>query len=188
MLDTFPSLSRAFSKFFAMAKSTLFVVPAWLVISALASSDPGKMACPVFYPRDQPPPDCLPDTQLSFLSHNPMPALATGDSDFNTKALEDTFTALTVMQSEFFTPEQGTWLEAIDWTAAVMETVLSGTLTSLSMAFSDLELVSQKHQLFERNLVDSFFSQALSSYFGQDALSIRHQVSRHHVHLSRSGT
>lgn len=98
------------------------------------------------------------------------------ESDVDTEALENAFEALTVMQSEFFVPEQGTWPEAIDWTAAVMQTVLSGILTSLSQAFSALEFVPKYDTKVKSNLVDSFFTQLVSSYFGQDAVSLRHQV------------
>lgn len=160
-----------------MARITLFIAQALLASSALAVSSPVRAFCPVFYPRGQPPQACSPETPLTFIPYQLPPEHATGGSDPGTEALRDAFEALTVMQSEFFSPDQGTWLEAIDWTAAVMQTVLSGSLTSLSQAFSTLELTSKDDKIAKRNLVDSFFTQIVSSYFGQDALSIRHQVS-----------
>ncbi|KAH6687839.1 glycosyl hydrolase family 76-domain-containing protein [Plectosphaerella plurivora] len=159
-----------------MARGTVFAMSAWLVTSTLASTTASKTHCPVFYPRDNPPVDCLHETPSSFLPFQTSPELATSDSGFNTTALEDAFAALTVMQGEYFSADQGTWLEAIDWTAAVMQTVLSGTLTSLSTAFSDLGLTSNKDRVAKRNLVDTYFTQTVSSYFGQDALSIRNQA------------
>jgi len=147
-----------------------------LVLANTASPTVPKASCPIFYPRSQPPTDCTLQVPATFLKHQPVAPLVRNESDIDTKALEDTFEALTVMQTEFFVPEQGTWPEAIDWTAAVMQTVLSGVLTSLSRAFSALEFVPKYDKKVKTNLVDSIFTQLVSSYFGQDAVAMRHQV------------
>ena len=152
---------------------------ATLALAAFPSPTVPKVTCPIFYPRSQPPTDdCTLQVSatFTFLEHQPVAPLVRNESDIDTEALEDAFEALTVMQTEFFVPEQGTWPEAIDWTAAVMQTVLSGALTSLTQAFSALEFLPKYDSKVKSNLVDSFFTQLVGSYFGQDAVSLRHQV------------
>lgn len=158
---------------------------ATLALATAASPTDPTTACPIFYPRSQPPTDCTLQLPVAFLKHQPAAPLARNESDVDTQTLEDAFEALTVMQTEFFVPEQGTWPEAIDWTAAVMQTVLSGALTSLSQAFSALDFLPKYDKKVKSNLVDSFFTQLVSSYFGQDAVSLRHQVSPPHSHCSK---
>lgn len=45
---------------------------------------------------------------------------------------------LYTMQEDHFAPWLGTWPTAIDWTAAVLETHVSGALSSISRALSTL--------------------------------------------------
>ncbi|KAI1392812.1 glycoside hydrolase family 76 protein [Hypoxylon trugodes] len=92
--------------------------------------------------------------------------------------LVDVLDAMHVMQEDYFTPWLGTWPDAIDWTAAVMGTHISGAVRSLSEALihinSDEE--SSIDWKFQSNLVDKYFAQITAYYFGQDAFAIRNEA------------
>ena len=100
--------------------------------------------------------------------------------------------AVDVMQSHYFAIWQGTWPSAIDWTAAVMGTQISATLSSISETLSyfkpqhcrlggegcncigdniDME-TAQRHE----NLINQYFTQITSFYFGENAFSLRTQA------------
>jgi hypothetical protein len=107
---------------------------------------------------------------------------------FHTSAADDaqdvqTFpallSALEVMQSEFFTVWQGTWTQSIDWTAAVLGTYVAGVLSTLTTSLSnfvpstdEFDEAAKAHE----NLVNRYFSQLQSFYFGQNAFSLRTQA------------
>ncbi|KAF9875714.1 glycosyl hydrolase [Colletotrichum karsti] len=136
-----------------------------------------KPYCPIFYSESQPPTDCEARQPTNFLQ-TPRPAKKTSldTSTTNNEPLEAAFEAMTVMQHDFFVADQGTWPAAIDWTAAVMETMLSGALTSLSQALAVLDIGGNSDKGAKRNLIDTFFTQLVASYFGQDAVAIRNQA------------
>ncbi|KAK2048158.1 glycosyl hydrolase [Colletotrichum somersetense] len=168
-----------------MARTRSLLPEAYLLVVALASCAaalvattlPPKSFCPIFYPEAQPPTDCEPKQPTTFLT---APRAASGPStdtpDAKDEPLEAAFEALTVMQHDFFASDQGTWPEAIDWTAAVMETMLSGTLTSLSQALAVLDVGGNSDKRAKSNLIDTFFTQLVASYFGQDDVAIRHEA------------
>ncbi|KAI3338291.1 glycosyl hydrolase family 76-domain-containing protein [Ustulina deusta] len=83
--------------------------------------------------------------------------------------------ALNVTQSEFFAPWLGTWPDAIDWTAAVVGTHISGVTRSVSEDL--IFLNSKEYNVVDwrrtSNLIDKYFTQLIAFYFGQDALVIR---------------
>ena len=79
---------------------------------------------------------------------------------------------LSVMQSHFFELWQGTWPHAIDWTAAVMGTHLSSTLSLLSRSPS-YDHISEP---LNENLINKYFSHLTSFYFGENAFSLRTQA------------
>ncbi len=92
--------------------------------------------------------------------------------------------ALEVMQSHFFELWQGTWPRAIDWTAAVMGTQVSATLSTLtksvdysvpSAASGCANALSAEAQAHE-NLINKYFTQVTSFYFGENAFSLRTQA------------
>ena len=87
--------------------------------------------------------------------------------------------ALDVMQSHFFTVSQGTWPEAIDWTAAVMGTQVSATLST--MAYYARKLKSSSSLFIDEardheNLINLYFTQIASFYFGENAFALRTQA------------
>ncbi|TDZ30467.1 hypothetical protein C8035_v002461 [Colletotrichum spinosum] len=145
--------------------------------AALVASKPSQAYCPIFYSDPKPPTDCEPRQPTSFLQTPRAPKKTSfTSSDTRHEPLEAVFEALTVMQHDFFVADQGTWPAAIDWTAAVMETMLSGALTSLSQALSVLHIGGNKDVGAKRNLIDTFFTQLVASYFGQDHVAIRNQA------------
>ncbi|PGG95764.1 hypothetical protein AJ79_09892 [Helicocarpus griseus UAMH5409] len=107
-----------------------------------------------------------------------------------TDTLKKLLDALGVMQSAYFETWQGTWPTSIDWTAAVLATHISATLSSLSM---NLDAVLGDGQsataggcttlrsepfdaLAYENLINYYFLQLSTFYFGENAFSIRMQA------------
>ncbi|KAK5631647.1 hypothetical protein RRF57_007361 [Xylaria bambusicola] len=90
----------------------------------------------------------------------------------------DLLEALNVTQSEFFAPWLGTWPDAIDWTAAVIGTHVSGATRSISQ--DPIFFISNDHDTINwrwtSNLVDKYFTQLVGYYFGQDAFAIRNEA------------
>lgn len=94
-------------------------------------------------------------------------------------ALGNMIDALEVMQGDYFELWQGIWPTAIDWTAAVLGTYLSAALTTLSKSL-DYTVTSQipisTTAMTHENLINRYFSQLVSFYFGQDAFGLRNQA------------
>ncbi|KAK0657452.1 hypothetical protein B0T16DRAFT_452912 [Cercophora newfieldiana] len=102
--------------------------------------------------------------------------LLVGNSSLDTELFGDTLDALRVMQNEYFESWIGTWPTAIDWTAAVMGTQVAGALYSLSEGFEALRTSHIYEFSMSENLISLYFTQLVSFYFGQDALSLRAQA------------
>jgi hypothetical protein len=144
--------------------------------TAIASEPLGRQYCAIYFSENSPPTECDSRRPTAFLPYKPVPS-ARGAAQPNPRILEDAFEALTLLQSEFFRADKGTWPTAIDWTAAVLETGLAGVLTTLTEALDILNFDREKVERAKENLIDSFFSQLVGSYFGQDDVGIRLQVS-----------
>ena len=92
--------------------------------------------------------------------------------------------ALEVMQSHYFEIAVGTWPKAIDWTAAVMGTHVSATLAVMteycispsSKSVSPSQTPSQDESRDHENLINRYFTQITSFYFGENAFSLRTQA------------
>ncbi|KAH7406634.1 hypothetical protein DE146DRAFT_753195 [Phaeosphaeria sp. MPI-PUGE-AT-0046c] len=91
--------------------------------------------------------------------------------------------SLNTMQDLYFSIWLGKWTTAIDWTAAVMGTYVSATLSSLSQSIDyrtsgtsnqDEETLRQSAEA--ENEINKLFSQSISSYYGEEAFSIRMQA------------
>lgn len=148
---------------------------ALLVLTAVAlakvQGSESSQFCPVFY--ETLPPDCEPIrasfSNFSLFEHEE-PASVGVD------VLEDAFDALLVLQEQYYDTDYGTWPTAIDWTAAVAQTLVAGSLTTLSKSLKVVDLGGFNKWKVKENLISSFYDQVVGSYFGQDVLSIRGQV------------
>lgn len=87
------------------------------------------------------------------------------------------------MQTEYFSLWLGKWTTAIDWTAAVMGTYISATLSSLSHSlsytmpgtFDKTRKLDVEAQMVE-NEINKYFGQSVAYYFGEDYFAIRNQA------------
>lgn len=121
----------------------------------------------------------LPEAPSPTLTHDELDVK--GASLVSLPALLD---ALDVMQSNYFELWQGTWTGAIDWTAAVMGTHVSATLSAITSAGKntpsppDIEghKSLEERALRHENLVNRYFTQITSFYFGENAFSLRTQA------------
>ncbi|KAK2746734.1 hypothetical protein FQN55_005461 [Onygenales sp. PD_40] len=107
-----------------------------------------------------------------------------------THTLKNLLDALEVMQSAYFEVWQGTWPTSIDWTAAVMGTHVSATLSTLSTQLDGIlnenksatagGCTSAEYQPFDaiayENLISHYFQQLTTFYFGENAFSLRMQA------------
>ncbi|KAL5614942.1 hypothetical protein BROUX41_005010 [Berkeleyomyces rouxiae] len=131
-----------------------------------------KYVCSIFDSPNVPEGECWPSSPASFLEDDPIEPVSNSHRA-PAAALDDAFHALSTMQQEFFYSELGTWPSAIDWTAAVLQTHLAGMTSSLSQAFTGLDVAENSTK---SNLIDLYFSQTVASYFGQNHISIRGQA------------
>jgi hypothetical protein len=105
------------------------------------------------------------------------------DSTATISSLHELRYALSAMQEQYFSLWLGKWTSAIDWTAAVMSTYVSATLSSLSRS-SDCALL-QRHDesgncdagahILEDE-INKYFGQSIASYYGEETFSIRMQA------------
>ncbi|MCJ1389034.1 hypothetical protein MMC18_001887 [Xylographa bjoerkii] len=91
--------------------------------------------------------------------------------------------ALDVMQSSFFEVWLGTWPKAIDWTAAVMGTHVSASLSSITRSdwyrkevVAATGLGTSHNATIPENLINHYFSHSLSFYYGENAFALRGQA------------
>ena len=84
--------------------------------------------------------------------------------------------ALETMQAHFFEIWVGTWPGAIDWTAAVMGTQVSKSLEAITLEADYETGTSLLDTTTEDNLINKYFTQLVSFYFGEDALALRTQA------------
>lgn len=98
------------------------------------------------------------------------------------RVLEDAFYALAVLQNSYFDAVNGTWPSSIDWTGAVIETVVSGMLTTLTQSLSSNDFGGDASWSQKENLISSVYAQVVHSFFGQNALAIKDQVSVPRIH------
>lgn len=140
--------------------------------AALATAVPeeSKPYCSVFL--QDATADCLP-VPATFLDFDADPA---GESSDSAPFFYNLFDSMLVLQQEYFDLDYSTWPSAIDWTAAVAETVVSGALTTLSESLDLLGELIPSDWKAKENLISWFYAQVVASYYGQDILSIRGEV------------
>ncbi|KAL7939101.1 glycoside hydrolase family 76 protein [Trichoderma chlorosporum] len=117
--------------------------------------------------------DCRPPPD-DFL-HIPARDLASDEA--KTEILEDAFSALAVLQNEYYQVGRDTWPSAIDWTAAVTQTVVSGMLSTLTKSL-DLIVpgITPGIREAQENLISSVYDQVIGYHFAQDIVAIRDQA------------
>jgi hypothetical protein len=97
--------------------------------------------------------------------------------------LHDLHSALHTMQDQYFALWLGKWTTAIDWTAAVMGTYISATLSSISHSIDytlpgtfdktiELDVEAQRIE----NEINKYFGQSVAFYYGEEAFAIRMQA------------
>ncbi|KAK6214089.1 hypothetical protein LQW54_004691 [Pestalotiopsis sp. IQ-011] len=102
-----------------------------------------------------------------------------GNGEHSPKPESDTLAELVqgigVMQNDYFTAWLGTWPTSIDWTGAVMGTHVSGTLRTFSTALGTVQSSSDPVEdwKLKENLIDDYFTQIVSYYFGENDFEIR---------------
>ncbi|RDA88333.1 hypothetical protein CP532_5542 [Ophiocordyceps camponoti-leonardi (nom. inval.)] len=94
------------------------------------------------------------------------------EADERRQMLREMFSALSVLQNSYFSGVNGTWPSAIDWTSAVVQTVLSATLSSLTKSLDPPQFNAQATE----NLISTLYSQVTQSFFSQDVNSIKGQA------------
>lgn len=99
---------------------------------------------------------------------------ATNSATPDIKILQNTFKALADLQNDYFKQAHNTWPDAIDWTAAVIQTIVSGTMSTLTQSL-DAAVPGQDWKQKE-NLLSFLHEQVVSSYFGQQANRILDEV------------
>lgn len=119
--------------------------------------------------------------QHAFSTDSNTAVLEIGSQELNTYPSTYTavLSALEVMQSHFFTVSRGTWPQAIDWTAAVMGTQVSATLSTMTYYAQKLRSPSSlsiDEARDHENLINRYFTQITSFYFGENALALRTQA------------
>lgn len=107
----------------------------------------------------------------------PPPSLLDGGGDAP-PAFAALLDALARMQDHYFEVWEGTWPGAIDWTAAVMGTQVSATLSAISdfEADRDCGRRGERSRGRRENLINRYFTQITSFYFGENAFSVRTQA------------
>lgn len=156
----------------------LFTLPAWIAAGAILTQQP------ILTPQPHLPQISTP-TDLSQLD-NQLPALNSIDpvttQQLLTAAWKDVGQSIETMQSRFFEIWLGTWPSAIDWTRAVMGTHVNGVLCSLTRSLG-FQFMSQQTPLelpevarHIENDINTYFTQAVTYFFGEDALAVRNQA------------
>jgi hypothetical protein len=77
------------------------------------------------------------------------------------------------MQDQYFNIALGKWTNAIDWTAAVMNTHISGVLSSLSRSLND---TTPETLSYLNNEIATYFDQSMAFFYGENAFDIRFQA------------
>ncbi|QPG95078.1 hypothetical protein C2857_007591 [Epichloe festucae Fl1] len=138
-----------------------------LASSTAPSINPPKQVAPCSVFQQQAPYDCRPVSKDIVHVRNEVPP-GGGSGDLAT--LEDVFNALAVLQNTYFDSVNGTWPKSIDWTGAVVGTIISGTLSTLTKSPESVQRDRDWNQ--KEQLISSIFAQVAHSFFGQNAVAI----------------
>lgn len=181
----------------AMVRSTWIVLaglswPLYLTVSLLHLTSATNALASAAEGVQKPLNDALPAEQSftdvlndhtddsNFGEHNATPA-ESWTSEAPAQTLQDLLDALTVMQDKYFSLWLAKWPTSIDWTAAVVQTHLTATLSTFSSHALDIAQAAEPQPndlafLAHENTVNHFFSHSTSFYYGENAFSIRTQA------------
>ncbi|KAI4860381.1 glycoside hydrolase family 76 protein [Hypoxylon rubiginosum] len=147
-----------------------------LAVASAARGLSDLQECPIFFSAAK---RCDPIAPKSFLPADVAAVQGSkGSHSPDLGVLVDVLDAMHVMQTAYFAPWLGTWPDAIDWTAAVMGTHVSGATRSLSEALIHInpDRKSTVDWKLKSNLIERYFTQVTAYYFGQDAFAIRNEA------------
>ena len=114
--------------------------------------------------------------QVAFASVAPGESPDVFEENVKTPArLRALLSALEVMQDKYFDVFTGTWTTAIDWTAAVLGSHVSATLSSL-VSSPQMSDSSCSDRLAWENVIAKYFAQTSIFYFGENAFALRNQA------------
>jgi Glycosyl hydrolase family 76 len=115
-----------------------------------------------------------------------LPSLARSRNDSSSglpSTIDALLDAINVMQEKYFSIDTGTWPTSIDWTAAVLGTHISATLSTLISSIDSCSSTSTStscttcpETLAWSNLISRYFAHTSIFYFGENALSLRQQA------------
>ncbi|KAI0126496.1 hypothetical protein BJ170DRAFT_628921 [Xylariales sp. AK1849] len=145
-------------------------------LSLGASASTVSRECPVFFTGSR---SCDPIAPQSFLPAGVVEDTSKADAtkpDLN--VLYNVLSSIDVMQKAYFAPWLGTWPDSIDWTGAVMGTHISGALSTFSEALMVMKssVEGVEDWKLKENMVENYFAQIESYYFGENAFQIRQEA------------
>lgn len=149
-------------------------LPTSWAVSVSAGAHTGPNYCSVVkdgssQPGCKPPPsDFLAGTAVA----------AGGPPKADASTLADAFKALADMQNDYFDASQMTWPSSIDWTGAVIQTILSSTMSTLTKSINSTLPDSVAEWKDKENFLSYLHEQVVASYFGQQAERIKGEVSK----------
>ncbi|KAG5939497.1 hypothetical protein E4U53_007784 [Claviceps sorghi] len=118
--------------------------------------------------------ECRPVSESFVGLPNEARAAPDNPTEDTSSVLGDVFNALAVLQNTYLEPINGTLPSSIEWTGAVVGTIISGTLSTLSKS---LDSLSQKHDWNEKEQLISFiFAHVTHYFFGQNTAAILNQA------------
>ncbi|KAF1831403.1 Six-hairpin glycosidase [Decorospora gaudefroyi] len=171
--------------------SLLLIACAITLIAGSAERQPASEHQPVYQPENENVVYMIPTTPIlsqpsrgsSQTAWNDAPTSTPQYSLAEANILHDLHSALSTMQEQYFAVWLGKYTTAIDWTAAVMSTYVSATLSSLSQSlaykmpgtFDKDRKLDVEAQMVE-NEINKYFAQSTTYYFGEDHFAIRMQA------------
>ncbi|PHH73372.1 hypothetical protein CDD80_3855 [Ophiocordyceps camponoti-rufipedis] len=85
--------------------------------------------------------------------------------------LKDMYSALSAMQNNYYESSNADWPAAIDWTNAVVQTIMTASISTLSRSFN-----SSMYDVAAENLISTLYSQMVNSFMSQNVGAIRGQA------------
>ncbi|PTB66001.1 glycoside hydrolase family 76 protein [Trichoderma citrinoviride] len=95
----------------------------------------------------------------------------------SSEILQHAYSALAVLQNEYYQIGKSTWPSAIDWTAAVTQTVVSGMLSTLTKSLNlVVPGITPSIRAAHENLISSVYDHIIAYHYEQDIMAIREEA------------